>query len=276
MPVKALIQGGGKGLIARVRSFLDDKPRLCVDALVDTISQQPIPVTFGPGGGVPPIMISLLYEQTIGALVAQSYRRVVTYEVPDGYYGFLIRYTTYQAESANSRIVSELSFGTLNIITNVFVKGIAENNGYAFPQWTANPQFEVTQAIGSASDVTVTITYTNEHGVSGRTATANIPKSSAVGLRVNPVLQAGDLGIQSVQNLSVSPTSSSGAVKFMGIIQLGYHEDAGTNSYETLYAPGAVAFGSGAVLGLEFQGGSVAKARRFDLLLQLSRELAVE
>jgi hypothetical protein len=275
MPVKALITGGGAGLISTVRKYLDTRPRLCVDALIDSASQQPIPVTFGPGGGVAPIMISLYYNETIGALVAQSYRQVITYEIPEGYYGFLIRFTTFQDEAANSRVVTVLNMGTLDIITNTFILGVEEGNGYQFPQWTGDGQLEVTQAIGSAN-VTVTLEYTNEKGISGRSATAVIPKNSDVGLRVNPVLQGDDLGIQSVQNMSVAPTSTSGAVKMLGILQLGYHEDAGTNSYETLFAPGAVAFSSGSIIGLEFQGGSVSKARRFDLLLQLSKEFTDE
>jgi hypothetical protein len=272
MSVKALITGGGDGLIAHVRRYLDLKPRLCVDAVIDTRVQQPVPATFGPGGGIEPKMISTYYTKSIGALVAQSYRRVITYKVPYGYYGYLIRYTSYQAEAANSRVIIEKLMGELNIVTNVF-SGAAEVNGYIYPQWTGNPELEVTEAIGSAADVNVTISYTNESGVSAREAVYEIPKSSLIGTRFAIPLQGEDLGIQSVQYISTSPTSSSGVVKLYGFTQLGYHEDAGINSYETLYAPGAVAFVAGATLGIEFQGGTVAKVRRFDLLFQLSPEL---
>lgn len=271
MAVKSLITGGGNGLIAWVRQRLDPRPRLCVDAIIDTAFQQPVPVTFGVASRSPS-MISLYYSQSIGAIVANSYRRVITYEVPEGYYGFLIRYTSYQSEAANSRVVTEINMGTLNIVTNVFVGG-APQNAYVPPQWTGLPQLEITETIGAASDVIVTISYTNEHGISARTATCSITKNSIAGGRCSPVLQAGDLGIQSVENMSVAPTSSSGAVKLLGFIQLGYHEDAGTSSYETLYAPGATAFEAGSIIGMEFQGGIVAKARRFDLLIQLSEEI---
>jgi hypothetical protein len=38
---------------------------------------------------------------------------------------------------------------------------------------------------------------------------------------------------------------------------------------ETIYAPGAVSFPTGTVIGIEYAGGTVAKQRTFDLLLQL-------
>lgn len=266
MSIKSLITGGGDGLIAKVRNLLDAENRLCVDAVIDTVNQEPIPITFSvPGGGSLPKMVSLYYNQSVGAVRAGTYARALTYVVPVGFNGYVIRYSSYQAEAANSRLVSEIGMGTLNIITNSYVAGAS----YIVPQWTGNPQFEITQAIGSAANVTITVEYTNAVGISARTGTCVIPKSSIIGGRWDLVLQAGDLGVRSVQNMSVAPTSTSGAVKLLGFIQLGYHEDAGTAAYETLYAPGATTFPTGTVLGIEFQGGIVSKTRRFDVLLQL-------
>lgn len=272
MSIRAYIAGGLKGLKADVRKQLDEICRLCVDAVIDTSNQSPIPVTFSAGSGAPK-MISLEYNASVGAIKASAYLRVVTYTVPMGWNGFITRYTSYQGEAANSRVVLERNMGTLNIVTNVFAGG-APANAYEPPRWTGNPQLEVTQAIGAASDVLVTITYTNELGISAHTATCVITKNSVVGGRWDVTLQAGDLGMQSVQNMSVSPTSTSGAVKLLGFIQLAYHEDAGTAAYETIYAPGAVAFVPGSIIGIEFQGGSVSKARRFDLLIQLTEAVS--
>lgn len=269
MPVKAFITSGDSGLIAKVSDELDGEHRLHVDAVINTDHQRPVPVTFAlPATASLPRMVSLYYNQSIGAILANTYKRALTYTVPTGYNGYLIRYSSYQGEAAQSRVITELSMGTLNIITNVFVGG-ALSNAYVLPQWSGNVQLEVTQQIGSAANVTVTITYTNELGISSRTATCVITKSSIVGSRWDPVLQAGDLGMVSVQNMSVSPTSSSGAVNLSGFIQLGYHEDGGVTALETIYAPGATTFPSGTILGIEHQGGTVSKTRRFDVLLQL-------
>jgi len=265
------VQGGQlalcdeNGNLVQVDDLLDGSKRLHVDALLDSAHQLPIPVTFSAGGVSLPKMVSIFYNKTIGAIVANQWKRAVTYTVPAGYNGYLIRFTSFQAEAAYSRVAAVVAMGSLNIVTNVFSGG----SSYASPQWTSAPQVEVTQAIGAAANVTVTVTYTNELGVAGRTGTVVVPKSSIVGTRLDLTLQAGDLGIQSIQGASTSPTSSSGAVAFLGFIQLGYHEDGGTNFMETMFAPGATTFPPETVLGIEHQGGTVSKARRFDMLLQL-------
>jgi len=268
MSVKSYITSPDFGKIAKVDNELDGQNRLHVDALLDVTNQQPIPITFSaPGGEALPTMLSLYYNQSIGAIVAGQYKRAVTYTIQDGWSGYLIRYTSFQSESANSRIVAEIQMGTLNIITNVYVIG----NAYSYPQWSGLVESEVTQAIGGAADIVVTVIYTNELGVSARTGTMNIPKSSIIGTRTNLVLQSGDLGVASIQNMSTAPTSASGAIKMLGFIQLSYHKDQGTNSYETIYAPGAVSFPAGTVIGIEHQGGTVSKQRRFDAMIQLTR-----
>ena len=229
-------------------------------------NQPPVSVTFAiPGGEALPRMVSFFYNQSTGAIVANQWKRVITYTVPAGFAGYLIRFTTFQGEAAYSRICALTAMGSLNIITNVFTAG----SSYTLPQWTSDLEVHVTQAIGSAANVVVTIGYTNEVGTAGRTGTVTIPKSSIIGTRLSVALQAGDLGVSSIQTASVVPTSSSGAIVIEGFVQLGYHEDGGTNFMETMFNPGSVAYPAGTVLVLEHQGGTVAKSRRFDVLTQL-------
>lgn len=266
MPVKAYITSGDSGLIAKVSDELDGEHRLHVDALINTARQAPIPVTFGSGGGAGlPLMNSFFYSQSVGAIVANQWKRALAYTIPVRYNGYLIRYTSFQAEAAYSRICALTLMGSLNIITNVFTNG----TDYTSPQWTSDLEVNVTQAIGSAANVVVTVGYTNERGISARTGTITIPKSSIIETRLSVVLQAGDVGVSSIQSVSVAPTSSSGAINLEGFVQLGYHEDGGTNFMETIYAPGAIAFPAGTVLVIEYQGGTVSKSRRFDILTQL-------
>jgi hypothetical protein len=227
-----------------------------------------LPVTFSlPGNSSAlPTMLSLNYLASIGAIVANVYKRAYTYTVPAGYNGYLIRFSSFQAEAAQSRIVAEKSMGTLNINTNAYTAGTA----YTAPQWSGLIQADVTTGLSSgAGNVTVTVTYTNELGTASRTGTFSIPRGSAVGSRWDFTPQVGDLGVTSIQNLSVSPTLAAGAIKVLGFIQLGYHEDGGTSALETPYAPGATLFPSGTVIGIEHQGGTVSKLRRFDVLIQL-------
>lgn len=273
MPVKAYITGPSGGSIAEVHPDALGVNRLHVDTIIDITNQKPIPVTFSiPGGETLPKMLSLYYNTTVGAIVASQYKRAITYRLPVGFNGYLIRYQSFQAESANSRVISELNMGTLNIITNAFAGGLA-SNAHVWPQWCGDIEAELTQAIGAAANVVVTVGYTNELNISARVGTIDIPKSSVIGSRWNLVLQTGDLGVVSVQSMSVAPTSSSGALKLLSLLQLAYHEDAGTLSYETLYSPGAVSFPVGTILGIEHQGGTVSKARRFDAMIQLVAEV---
>ena len=269
MPVKAYIADPATGAIAKVAPDINGENRLHVDAVIDTTAQQPIQVVLGvPVGAALPRMLSLWFSQTVGAVVASQWARALTYTVPVGFNGYLVRYTSFQAESASSRVISELLMGTLNLVTNAFV-GSATSYNYIAPQWSGIVQCEVTTAVGSVANVVVTVTYTNDLGVSARTGTFSVPKSSIIGTRIDLVLQAGDLGVRSIEDMSTAPTSSTGSIKVLGFIELGYHEDAGTAAYETLYSPGAVSFASGTIIGIEFNGGAVSKARRFDVGLQL-------
>lgn len=216
--------------------------------------------------GLAASMINLAYHETVGAIVAQQYKRVITYTVPPGYSGYLIRFTTWQAEAAYSRLVVEKQLGTLNFVTNTYTAG----NAYAVPQWAPVIEAEVTTATGSANNVTVTVTYTNQDGTAGRTGTFAVPKSSIIGTRIPLVLQAGDLGVRSIQNLSAAPSGGAGAIKVLAFLQLALHFDlSATAGVSTEYAPSAISFPAGTVLGIEFMGRTVAKERFLGALIQL-------
>jgi len=214
-----------------------------------------------------PLLINLNYEQSDGAILANAYKRVVDYTVPAGFNGYLIRYSSYQNESAKSRFVSYREMGTLEFISNVFTPGASFTN----PNGTSVVEAEVTtQLSGSgASPITITVTYTNLAGTSGRVGTFSIPKNSIVGSRFKMTLQSGDNGVRSIQNLT-DDSSNAGAIKVIGFKQLAYHNDlSNTVQLETNYQPGAIAFPTGTTLAVEYAGGTVSKDRLFDLLIQL-------
>jgi hypothetical protein len=75
---------------------------------------------------------------------------------------------------------------------------------------------EVSAATGSGTP-TITISYTNQAGVSGRTATNIIATvaSSAIGATYLIGLQAGDTGVRSVQSLTLSATWTSGTINLV-------------------------------------------------------------
>lgn len=73
---------------------------------------------------------------------------------------------------------------------------------------------EVSTATGNGTAVTnTTMSYTNEAGTSGRTATiASFPANAAVGSFVPFLLAAGDKGVRSIQSLTLGTTYTSGTI----------------------------------------------------------------
>lgn len=213
-----------------------------------------------------PLIINPSYEKTDGAIVANQYKRVIDYLVPEDYYGYLIRFSSYQNESSKSRLVAYKEMGTYEFISGVYTA----NDVYVLPQWTSLVEAEVTTETSSAgATVTLTVTYTNAKGVSGRTGTFSIPKSSIVGSRFKLMLQSGDNGVISIQSIT-DDSPNAGAVKLYGSIQLAYHNDlSNTLQLETNYQPGAIAFPTATKLAVEYAGGTVSKERLFDILIQL-------
>lgn len=75
---------------------------------------------------------------------------------------------------------------------------------------------EVSAATGAGTP-TITISYTNQDGTAGRTATNIIATvaSSAIGAVYFIGLQAGDTGVRSVQSLTLSATWTSGTINLV-------------------------------------------------------------
>mgnify|MGYP001282404369 CR=1 FL=1 len=213
-----------------------------------------------------PKLINLNYNKSDGAIVANTFKRVVTYTVPNGFIGMILKFISYQGETGSSRLVVETSMGQHNDNTNVFTAG----SSYTTPTWAPVVEGDVTVAFAAGSgNVVVTLTYTNELGVAGRTGTITMSKGSAVGARAVMALQGTDLGVTSIQAASGTPTQV-GTMRFLGLINLSLHEDQSTTTQtETFFAPGTISFAAGTVLGIEYNGGTVSKARLFDTLVQL-------
>lgn len=80
---------------------------------------------------------------------------------------------------------------------------------------------EVSAATGAGTP-TITISYTNDAGTAGRTATNIIATvaTSAIGATYFIGLQAGDTGVRSVQSLTLSATWTSGTVNLVAYRKL--------------------------------------------------------
>jgi hypothetical protein len=79
-------------------------------------------------------------------------------------------------------------------------------NGEGVEAW-----FQIYATMGSGTP-TLTISYTNQDGTSGRTGTSATVTTMAVG-RTGPfTLESGDTGVRSIQSLTLSATMSSGTI----------------------------------------------------------------
>lgn len=80
------------------------------------------------------------------------------------------------------------------------------------PRWSPGTGvqcwLEVYTALGSTS-VTATLSYTNEQGQSGRTASLTIPASMGANRMLPFPLQAGDRGVQTVQGVTLSASTGT-------------------------------------------------------------------
>ena len=82
---------------------------------------------------------------------------------------------------------------------------------------------EVSSATNNVSAITnTTMSYTNQAGTAGRTATiASFPAAAAAGTFVVFQLQAGDTGVRSIQSLTLGTSYISGTVHLVAFRQLG-------------------------------------------------------
>ena len=266
---RGLLIAGSDGTNSRfARIKPPSTPAVAADPALVVAFPQPITVQFGhPGGATAlPKMINLSFSQSLGAIVANGWRTILSYTTPVGFSGYLIKFTSFQDEAALSRVVAEQAIGSHNASTNVFTAGTP----YTAPQFSALPTAEVTTQLASGpGSVVFTVEYTNQDGTAGRTGTFTVPKGSVVGSQWEFTFQTGDYGMQSIQSCSAAPTQV-GVISFQGHIQLALHNDqASVASSETLFAPGATTFPSGTVIEVEFNGGTVNKSRLLDALIQL-------
>lgn len=222
----------------------------------------------GSGAATLERTVSLYYEQSPSATVANQFQRVINYTVPSTYTATILKFTSYQNDASFSRVLIPQTLGTHNNANNNFVESYAYSN----LQFGSICYALVTTAIASgAGSVTYTVTYTNQDGTTGRTGTITIPRNSAVGTQWPITLQAGDFGIRSIQGVSGTPTVA-GIIDLVGAIPLAIHADRdSTAQTETIFAPNTLTVAEGSTVVVEFAGSATAKLRVFDILFQLVR-----
>lgn len=161
-------------------------------------------------------LIQVVYDKPHTAINAYEWQDLHEYTVPAGYNLSAI---SFQAKSETTgeeaRLIWKKDFGNFDSPTDTY----NDNGGTTPPQFSSRLYIKVTSAIGASND-TVTITYTNDKGETGRTATVVIPKSSLVGTCLEVSLQNGDVGIRDITNVIHTATGQSGAWLLYGVTEM--------------------------------------------------------
>lgn len=145
-----------------------------------------------------------------------QWQDALVYTVPTGYDLGCVSFYAVSAQGGDeARVVNRTTFGTFNTSTGVFTDGSA----WSTPMFSAEIDVLVTTLIGGVNNDVVTITYTNQSGVTGRTATVTVPKNSVVGTRIVAPLQSGDFGVMDVTNVTHTVTQA-GVIAIEGVISL--------------------------------------------------------
>lgn len=136
-------------------------------------------------------------------------------------------YGAHQAARTDQLLCWKTILGTLTVAGNSFAAGSAmpsrKHYGRSSAEQTVStcPGLYIKTTFVGAVSPTVTIGYTNQDGVSGRTCTMTLPATQAAGslFFMGPHLQSGDSGIISVQSISISG-GTSGVAEVWGLIDV--------------------------------------------------------
>lgn len=127
---------------------------------------------------------------------------------------------------ANTGIIVGLEYelGSLAVSGNTFTDGVAMPTktvrGTSITT-AASIIFAVVTVAVTATTPVLTITYTDQDGNTGNTATLTLPTSPLINTAfyVTPHLASGDTGIRDITNISIS-TGTAGTIKVYGILPL--------------------------------------------------------
>jgi len=158
--------------------------------------------------------------------------------------------------SSFARVVERIAFGSFVTSTGVFTDGSA----WTTPKMASRLYLYITTGTGSSND-TITVTYTNHLGVTGHTGTV-IVKSNAIGERIEVPLQAGDIGVLDVTNVTQSITQA-GAFNVEGTYGIFFAALTTVNvGYQTTVSLNSAVIPQGSTVVLQYNSSNVSGVTR--------------
>ncbi len=196
-----------------------------------------------------------------------EWSHVSSYTVPVGYG---LRPIVFRALSATAgyqaRAIYARKFGSYNLGTNVFTDG-----GAAIAPGHMDTIFAVVTTALSAVATTLTLTYVNAMGTTGRTATIALAASLPVGARVemtpatrvDPLMRTvQDTGVKDLTAVAETPSSlATGVVDFYGYDYIAWQRMTVANTvYESVLNPHSMEIPAGDIILMDSNSMATAPA----------------
>jgi len=223
-------------------------------------SQGRLLVFIPPTSSTIPIQL-VYYSATSIPINSNEWQDLILYTVPANYNLHIIQFQIVSSQGSDeARLIKRTVFGTYNSGTNVFTDGSA----ITAPAFASSLFARVTTQTGNVNNDTITITYTNQDGVTGRTGTVVVNKNTVVGSNPQVTLQAGDYGIIDVTAINHSAAGQTGQFSIEGTVSIVYETAGVANTMaEGIFALNAAVIPAGSSVVLQYQTSAAgAKIRR--------------
>jgi hypothetical protein len=142
----------------------------------------------------------------------------------------------FTSNNSGQMLGLEVLLGTVTVSGNVFVAGssMPTRNVYGSSvQLAASAVFVVVSStINASTPSTVTVTYTDQSGNTGKTASVQVQANAAIecAYLLTPYLASGSPGVRAVTGISVTANLSGGAYKVYGFCQLLWAGESGSQN----------------------------------------------
>lgn len=211
------------------------------------------------------IRIQLAVDALTTALNANEWQDIISYTVPANYDLSVSQFQLISAQVADdARAISRTILGSYVSNTSTFTDG----SSYTAPAFASELYLYITTLIGNVNDDVVTITYTNQDGTTGRTATVTVKKNAAVGTRLQVTLQGTDYGVRDVTNITHTQPTQAGAWQMEGTVSICYVSGGTANvAADAIFGISAVSVPPAATVVTQYRSSvNTTKQRRISLM----------
>lgn len=200
---------------------------------------------------------SIYISKVVAPYVINQFRSLLRYQIPSGKQMVPISFESMSTTAGrNTNLCLNRKLGSYSLSTGIFTAG----SSVSVPRFFGRVYFEVTGSVGLVA-TTLTMTYENQDGTSGRTATAAVTASSIVGRRGYFTLQDPDIGAIKATNMTNTP-AATGTMDIYGETVVTTHRNITANDFKITDFHPAMFFPSDDLVSLEINSSSTTGNQR--------------